>query len=375
MAPDAAIRTSDFDYPLPQELIAQTPIEPRDQSRLLVLDRATGTMHHHRFHEIVALLRPGDLLVFNDSRVIPARLRGRKSGSGGQVELLLLHPIEPRLWQALARPGKRLAAGGMLEFKGQGKQYSAEIVAKGESGVVTVRLEDEAMIEACGETPLPPYIHERLADPERYQTVYARVRGSAAAPTAGLHFTPALLDRLQTQGVGTAFVTLHVGLDTFRPVDEDDPREHRIHTEYAVLPRETAEAVNATQARGGRIVAVGTTSVRVLETAARAADVPSPQLIRGPQDRLSPLKGKGEWHASRTHHLVAPYSGWTDIFILPGHRFHAVDAMITNFHLPRSTLLMLVSAFAGRERVLAAYAEAVRERYRFYSFGDAMWMG
>ena len=348
MAPDAAIRTSDFDYPLPQELIAQTPIEPRDQSRLLVLDRATGTMHHHRFHEIVALLRPGDLLVFNDSRVIPARLRGRKSGSGGQVELLLLHPIEPRLWQALARPGKRLAAGGMLEFTGQGKQYSAEIVAKGEGGVVTVRLEDEAMIEACGETPLPPYIHERLADPERYQTVYARVRGSAAAPTAGLHFTPELLHRLQAQGVGTAFVTLHVGLDTFRPVDEDDPREHRIHTEYAVLPPETAAAVNAARAQGRRVVAVGTTSVRVLETAAREA-------------------GPGQ--------AVAAYSGWTDLFILPGRRFLAVDAMITNFHLPRSTLLMLVSAFAGRERVLAAYAEAVRERYRFYSFGDAMWMG
>ncbi|MSQ24955.1 MAG: tRNA preQ1(34) S-adenosylmethionine ribosyltransferase-isomerase QueA [Dehalococcoidia bacterium] len=350
------MRTSDFDYPLPQELIAQTPMEPRDQSRLLVLDMAAGAMQHHRFRDIVELLHPGDLLVFNDSRVIPARLRGRKAGSGGQVELLLLHPMEPRLWQALARPGKRLAAGAVLRFQGQGKEYSAEIESKSEGGVVTVRLEDEAMIEACGETPLPPYIHERLADPERYQTVYARVRGSAAAPTAGLHFTPELLQRLQSQGVAMAFVTLHVGLDTFRPVDEDDPREHSIHTEYAVLPPETAAAVNATRARGGRIVAVGTTSVRVLETAARGAlDL-----------RLS--KGEGAT-------AVAPYSGWTDVFILPGHRFRAVDAMITNFHLPRSTLLMLVSAFAGRERVLAAYVKAVRERYRFYSFGDAMWVG
>ena len=349
MASDAApLRTDDFDYPLPPELIAQMPIEPRDHSRLLTLDRTTGAMQHRRFFDIAALLRRGDLLVFNDSRVIPARLHGRKVGSGGQVELLLLHPIEPRLWQALARPSKRLAAGTRLEFAGGGQAYAATIEAKGESGMVTVRLEDEAMIEACGETPLPPYIHAPLTDPERYQTVYARVRGSAAAPTAGLHFTPELLRRLQELGVATAFVTLHVGLDTFRPVEEEDPRQHRIHTEYAVLPEETAQAVQAARGRGGRIVAVGTTSVRVLETAARAA---------------------------QPGQAVAAYGGWTDMFILPGYSFRAVDALITNFHLPRSTLLMLVSAFAGRERVLAAYAEAVRERYRFYSFGDAMWVG
>ncbi len=339
------MRTSDFSYELPPELIAQTPIEPRDHSRLLVINRADGSLQHRRFFEIGEFLHPGDLLVFNDSRVIPARLRGRKVGSNGKVELLLLRPMEPRLWQALARPGRRLQPGAKLRFDAPTKSYQAEIIKKNEDGTVLVTLEDEAMIEACGQVPLPPYIHERLDDPERYQTVYAREKGSVAAPTAGLHFTQGLLERLRAQGVGMAFVTLHIGLDTFKPVDEEDPREHRLHSEFAILPEETAQKVNETREKGGRVVAVGTTAVRTLESAAKVA-------------------GEGQ--------RVAPYSGWTEIMILPGHEFKAVDAIVTNFHLPRSTLLMLMSAFAGKRSTDRAYAEAVKERYRFYSFGDAM---
>ncbi len=345
---NAPLRTSHFDYALPQELIAQRPIEPRDHARLMVVERTTGAIGHRRFDELPDLLRPGDLLVFNDSRVIPARLRARRAGSGGRAELLLLHRTGPGLWQALARPARRLKPGSRLALEGGSRQHTVEVAERGEGGIVAVRFEDEAAIEECGQTPLPPYIREPLADAERYQTVYARVRGSAAAPTAGLHFTPGLLHRLAGRGIGSAFVTLHIGLDTFRPVEEEDPRRHRIHREYAQLPAETAREVNLARARGGRIVAVGTTSVRVLETAARAATA-------------------GE--------TVAPYAGWTDLFILPGHRFRAVDILVTNFHLPRSTLLMLVSAFAGKGLIERAYAEAVRQRYRFYSFGDAMWIG
>ena len=337
------LTTSNFDYELPRELIAQVPIEPRDQSRLLVLDRRDGSMHHRRFHEIVDYLEPGDLLIFNDSRVIPARLQGRKAGSGGQVELLLLHRLSAGLWQALARPWRRLHPGTRLQFQDKASLYEAEIIERGEAGALTVRFVDEAAIEACGQVPLPPYIHTPLADRERYQTVYARVSGSAAAPTAGLHFTPRLLERLAAQGIEFAFVTLHIGLDTFRPVQEEDPRLHRIHREYAVLPEETACRINDARARGRRLVCVGTTTARVLETAAQAGDG-----------------------------AIVPFSGWTDLFILPGHRFRAIDALLTNFHLPRSTLLMLVSAFAGKEHIDRAYREAVQERYRFYSFGDAM---
>ena len=335
------MRTADFDYALPPELIAQRPIEPRDHARLLVTRRGDGSLEHHRFSDLPALLQPGDLLVANDSRVIPARLRARKA-TGGAVELLLLRRTEAGWWLTLARPSRRLRPGTMVSVEGGGRVYEIEIGARRDDGLFEARLEDEALIEACGEAPLPPYIHEPLADPERYQTVYAREKGSAAAPTAGLHFTPRLMERLAARGVDVAYVTLHVGLDTFRPVEADDPREHHIHTEYAVLPPETARAIARAREHGGRVVAVGTTSVRVLESAAQ---------------------GSG---------AIEAYRGDTGLMILPGHEFHAVDAMITNFHLPRSTLLMLVSAFAGKDLIDAAYAEAVRERYRFYSFGDAM---
>jgi len=335
------LRTADFDYHLPPELIAQTPIEPRDHSRLLVLNRRDGSIEHRRFFDLPSYLRSNDLLVFNDSRVIPARLLGRKAGSQGKVELLLLHRIGPKRWQALAKPGRRLGPGIKVEIEGAKKQYVLEIESKSGDGTVIVRLDDEGVIEECGHAPLPPYIQERLSDPERYQTVYARVKGSAAAPTAGLHFTPELLQRIQQQGVKFAFVTLHVGLDTFRPVDEADPREHVIHKEYCELPLETARAIAERRKRGGRIIAVGTTTTRVLETAAKAGG-------------------------------VAPWNGWTSTYILPGHTFRAVDALITNFHLPKSTLLMLVSAFAGKALIDKAYREAIEQRYRFYSFGDAM---
>ena len=335
------IRTSDFDYDLPPELIAQRPIEPRDHARLLVVRRTDGSLAHRRFLDLPGLLEAGDLLIVNDSRVIPARLHARKS-TGGAVELLLLRRAESGWWLALARPSRRLRPGSFLSIEGGGRSYGIELGMRRDDGLFEVRLEDEALIAACGEAPLPPYIHEPLADPERYQTVYAREEGSAAAPTAGLHFTPGLMERLASHGVELTYVTLHVGLDTFRPVEADDPREHHIHTEYAVLPSETAQAIARARERGSRVVAVGTTSVRTLESAARE-------------------DGK-----------VEAYRGDTGLMILPGHAFRAVDTMITNFHLPRSTLLMLVSAFAGKELIDAAYAEAVRERYRFYSFGDAM---
>jgi S-adenosylmethionine:tRNA ribosyltransferase-isomerase len=343
----SALRTGDFAYDLPPELIAQLPLEPRDHSRLMVVSRRAGTLHHRRFYDLPEFLGPKDLLVFNDSRVIPARLLARKAGTGGSVELLLLHRTGPQTWQALVKPGKRLKEGTVIELESPDRTYRATIEDRLDGGTRAVHFDDERAIEACGNVPLPPYIHEKLADPERYQTVYSRVQGSAAAPTAGLHFTPDLLKRTEAATAGLAFVTLHVGLDTFRPVEEEDPRRHHIHTEYAVLSNETAARIHAARAAGGRIVCVGTTSARVLETAAQA---PRPQ----------------------TGQAVVPFAGWTSLLILPGHRFRAIDALITNFHLPRSTLLMLVSAFAGKGLIDRAYAEAVTERYRFYSFGDAM---
>ena len=339
-----ALRTVDFDYALPPELIAQTPIEPRDHSRLLVLDRRSGALQHKRFFDLPDQLGPKDLLVFNDSRVIPARLLGKKRGSGGAVEVLLLHRTAPSTWQALVRPGRRLPPGTALEFEAAGRTFAVEVRERMDGGTRLVQFRDESAIEACGVMPLPPYIHTPLADAERYQTVYSRVQGSAAAPTAGLHFTPQLLELLRAKTLGFAFVTLHVGLDTFRPVDEADPRQHQIHREYAVLTEETARQINLARAGGGRIVAVGTTTARVLETGARSA----------------------------SDKTVQPFTGWTDLLILPGHQFRGLDALITNFHLPKSTLLMLVSAFAGKALIDNAYAEAIRERYRFYSFGDGM---
>lgn len=339
------MKTSEFDYDLPEACIAQTPAEPRDSSRMLVLDRATGAMSHRRFAEIGEFLHPGDLLVNNDTRVIPARLKARKL-TGGAVELLMLRRLRPLTWEVLIG-GKNVVLGSKVMIEGR-PDLSATVIEEldGPRRVVQFSEPITPLLDELGETPLPPYIHERLADKERYQTVYARTPGSAAAPTAGLHFTPRLLDELKAKGINVASVTLHVGLDTFAPVNEDDVSDHKIHTEYCELPRETAQAINDTRAAGKRVIAVGTTSVRTLETAGRA------------------LAGAGG--------LVQPWVGNTDLYIKPGFQYQLVDAMITNFHLPRSTLLMLVSAFAGRERVLAAYETAKAEGYRFFSFGDAM---
>ena len=309
------MHTDDFDYPLPRELVAQTPVEPRDSSRLLVMDRARGTLAHHTFHDLPDLLHKDDLLVFNDSRVLPACLHGRRAGTGGWAELLLLRREEPGLWQCLGKPAKGLRPGVSVKFD---HGLEARVVEAGDDGVRWVRFNDETLVDQVGHVPIPPYIHTLLNDPQRYQTVYAGdSRGSVAAPTAGLHFTPELMERVASRGVELAYLTLYIGLDTFRPVEEADPMDHKLHTEFWDLPSPTA------QARGQK---------------------------------------SG----------VQPGSGWADLFILPGHRFGVVDALVTNFHLPRSTLLMLVSAFAGRERVLDAYREAVLEEYRFYSFGDCM---
>ena len=351
----STLRTSDFDYVLPTDFIAQSPLEPRDSSRLLVLDRSTGRTEHTLFHQILEHLHPGDVMVFNHSRVIPARLRGRRTDTGGKVEFLLLRRESPGVWQALARPGKRLKAGAKVILEAPDRPpvplheggFEVEVLASYRDGIKLIRLAREDALGQVGRVPLPPYIHTRLEDPERYQTVYARHPGSVAAPTAGLHFTEQLLERLRGHGVELAFVTLHVGLDTFRPVHGEDPTQHEIHTEYYELSREAADVLNRARDEGRRIVAVGTTSVRVLEQLAR----------------LMEETGQKELTSGQ---------GQADLFILPGHQFRLVDAMVTNFHLPRSTLLMLVSAFAGRELMLRTYREAIEQRYRFYSFGDAM---
>jgi len=342
------MKTSDFDYTLPEERIAQQPIEPRDASCLLVLRREDGTMEHLRFRDLPRYLQPGDLLVANESRVIPARLYGRRAATGGAVEVLLLKRLDDRRWEALTR-GRRIGRGLELAFgRPDGPALTARVEEVRPDGtrVLAFAAEVEPQLEALGVVPLPPYIHEPLADPERYQTIYARVAGSVAAPTAGLHFTPHLIGDLQQQGVGFAFVVLHIGLDTFRPVEVEELEAHPMHAEWCRVPAEVAEAVLETRRAGRRVIAVGTTAVRALETAARAGEE----------------KGRP----------IAPFEGWTRLFIYSDYRFCAVDAMITNFHLPRSTLLMLVSAFAGRDRILQAYREAMERGYRFYSFGDAM---
>jgi S-adenosylmethionine:tRNA ribosyltransferase-isomerase len=362
------MRTSDFDYHLPPARIAQTAAEPRDAARLLVLHRGTGRLEHRIFRDIGHYLRPGDLLVANESRVIPARLFGEKTATQGRVEALLLRPVvdadgalpvapppaeTARLWEALVKPGRSVRPGTRLRFQAPagGAVLEAEVVGRTAIGGRVLRFADPPApwLERFGLLPLPPYIKQTPADPERYQTVYARTRGSAAAPTAGLHFTPRLLTALRGKGIGFTTVTLHVGLDTFRPVQEEDPTTHPMHQEWYELNTAAAAAINATRAAGGRVIAVGTTSVRVLETAARDQALGDPG-----------------------HAILAPAAGWTNLFIYPGFRFRLVDTLLTNFHLPRSTLLMLVSAFAGRETILTAYATAVREGYRFFSFGDAM---
>ena len=337
------MKTHDFYYDLPEELIAQTPVEPRDHSRMLVVHREDGRLEHRHFYDIVDYLRPGDVLVVNDTRVIPARLIGERAG-GGAAEVLLLKQLGPKKWETLVRPGRRLKPGAEVTFGG-GKLVARMLETTDAGGrIVEFVCEGtlEAMLDELGEMPLPPYIHEKLQDRDRYQTVYARHDGSAAAPTAGLHFTPELMEKIREMGVQIVPVLLHVGLGTFRPVKAEDVEEHEMHSEYYEVTPEAAAAINAARAAGGRVVAVGTTSVRTLES------------------------------ASTDDGVLQARSGWTNIFITPGYRFKMVDALITNFHLPESTLVMLVSAFYSREGTLAAYEEAVREKYRFFSFGDAM---
>ena len=336
------MRTSDFDYILPADRIAQTPVEPRHASRLMVLRRDDPRIEHAAFWDLDRYLRSGDLQVFNQTRVLPARLHAQKP-TGGRVEILLLDRLDETRWRALVG-GKRVKSGMLLSLPG-GPDAMVEEELDGARRIIRFGEAVEPYLDVIGEMPLPPYIHTRLQDPGRYQTVFARHKGSSAAPTAGLHFTSELLDKLQSQGINAAWVTLHVGLDTFAPLSVDNPRDHIIHTEWCQVTHQVVEAVSATHTNGGRVIAVGTTSVRALETAAAAA-------------------ADGE--------LLSAFQGATSLYILPGYKFRLVDAMLTNFHLPRSTLLMMVSAFAGRERILDAYQVAIRENYRFYSFGDAM---
>lgn len=338
------MKTSDFNYHLPEELIAQTPMEPRDHSRLLVYDRADKSIRHMHFYDLPSFLRKGDALVINNTRVIPARLLGEKEDTHVPVELLLLKRLEKDLWEALVRPGRRLRPGTFCTF-GDGL-LRAEIVDHAPEGARLVRFHYEGVFEELldklGQMPLPPYIHEKLQDRDRYQTVYAKEEGSAAAPTAGLHFTPELMEKIRAMGVEIIPVLLHVGLGTFRPVKEDDVSNHHMHVEHYEVTPEAADAINRVRKNGGRCICIGTTSVRTLET------------VTGEDC------------------IVRAENGDTGIFIMPGYTFHAVDALVTNFHLPQSTLLMLVSALTGREEALRVYEEAVRERYRFFSFGDAM---
>ena len=343
---EISLKTHDFYYDLPEELIAQTPLEKRDASRLMTLDRVTGDVEHRHFYDIIDYLNPGDCLVMNDSRVLPARLLGHRP-TGGAVEVLLLRDMGDKCWECLCKPGKKMQPGSEVIF-GNG-ELTATVKEVQEDGNRVVEFHYEGIflevLERLGKMPLPPYIKEELQDQERYQTVYSRELGSAAAPTAGLHMTQELLERIRAKGVKTAFVTLHVGLGTFRPVKAEDVLEHHMHSELCMMNEQTAKLLNETKAAGGRIVCVGTTSCRTLE---------------------SLVNDDGSFEAK---------SRWTDIFIYPGYQFKAMDALITNFHLPESTLVMLVSAFAGREHVLNAYKIAVENRYRFFSFGDAMYIG
>lgn len=340
------MKKSDFYFDLPAELIAQTPIERRDASRLLVLDKDSGAWEHRHFFDLPEYLHPGDCLILNNSRVLPARLLGQRLPGGGTCEVLLLIDRGDKTWECLVRPGKHLREGARLSFGGG--ELLAEVTSVLDGGNRLVRFNYDGVflevLDRLGKMPLPPYIREELQDRERYQTVYSKVVGSAAAPTAGLHFTEDLLQKVQNMGVKVGYVTLHVGLGTFRPVKEDNITDHMMHSEYCVIPQETADLINETKQNGGRIICVGTTSCRTLET----------------------------W-AAEDGTMMAK-AGWTNIFIYPGYKFKVIDALITNFHLPESTLIMLVSALAGRRNVLNAYKEAVRERYRFFSFGDAMFI-
>ena len=341
------MNTADFDFHLPEELIAQTPLEKRDSSRLLIVDRETGQFIDQHFDNIIDQLEPGDALVMNNTRVLPARLYGTKPETGGHVELLLLKNTQGDFWEVLAKPAKRLRVGTRVSF-GDGR-LTATVTEELEHGGRIVRFDYQGIflevLESLGEMPLPPYIHEKLEDRERYQTVYAKENGSAAAPTAGLHFTEELLDKIATKGVKLVYLTLHVGLGTFRPVSVDNLEEHEMHSEFYSLSEEAAETLRQVKASGHRIIAVGTTSIRTLETI-----------------------------GSKFNGQIQADSGWTNIFIKPGYQWKIVDAFSTNFHLPKSTLVMLVSAFAGRQLTLQAYEHAIAERYRFFSFGDAMFI-
>ncbi len=354
-------KTSDFDYDLSESFIAQTPVEPRDSSRLLVLHRNTGELEHRIFRDVGSYLRPNDLLVLNQTRVIPARIFAHKP-TGGRVELLLLRRRDDLHWEVLVG-GKGLRVGSKVRVE-NGPEAEIKEILNGAERLIEFKEPIEPYFPKVGNVPLPPYIHEKLNDPERYQTVYAREPGSAAAPTAGLHFTPRLLDELQKQGVKIAYVTLHVGLDTFAPVTEDNPQEHKIHTEWCELTQQTADAINQTKRSGGRVIAVGTTSVRTLESAA----VGNRESRIGHDSRSTSL----DFQTFNLEYRVSAFTGPTSLYILPSYQFKVVDAMITNFHLPKSTLIMLVSAFVGRERILQTYEIAKKEGYRFYSFGDAM---
>ena len=336
---------SDFDYNLPEELIAQTPCQQRDHSRLMVLNRKDKSISHKHFYDLKQYLKKGDTLVFNDTKVIPARLIGHRAKTGGKVEVFLLRRTEGNRWETLVKPGKKAQIGNIIEFS---DELSCEVIDHTDFGgrIVEFKFDGifEEILDRLGETPLPPYIHEKLADKNRYQTVYARENGSAAAPTAGLHFTKELLEEIKAMGVNLAFVTLHVGLGTYRPVNVDNIEDHVMHKEFYHIEKEAADIINNTKKNGGRVIAVGTTSIRTLESAAKEDGT------------------------------IEPIADETGIFIYPGYKFKIVDAIVTNFHLPKSTLIMLISAFAGREYVLSAYEEAVREKYRFFSFGDAMFI-
>lgn len=341
------MKTSDFYYDLPPELIAQTPLERRDGSRLMCLDKETGAIEHHHFYELPNFLKAGDCLVLNDSRVLPARLLGHREPSGGAVEVLLLVDCGDKKWECLVRPGRKLHPGQRVSF-GDGQLLTAEILEELPGGNRIVEFHYDGIfleiLEQLGKMPLPPYIKEELNDPERYQTVYSREVGSAAAPTAGLHFTRELLRQVEDMGVKICYVTLHVGLGTFRPVKEEDPLDHEMHSEYCMISAETADVINETKKNGGRVICVGTTSCRTVES----------------------------WAAEDG--MLKESAGWTSIYIYPGYHFKVLDGLVTNFHLPESTLIMLVSALAGREHILSAYGEAVKEKYRFFSFGDAMFI-
>ena len=340
------MKTSDFYYDLPQELIAQEPLTQRDMSRLMVLDKISGEIEHKHFYDIENMINAGDALILNDTRVLPARLYGQKEGTGGAIEFLLLNKHSLDTWEVILKPGRRAKPGARFTFGG-GKLKAEVLEVMNEGNRLVKFAYDgvfENVLEELGEMPLPPYITKKLEDKDRYQTVFAKHNGSAAAPTAGLHFTPELIDRLKAKGVNIGYVTLHVGLGTFRPVKADNVTDHKMHSEFYVLPEETAELINQTKAKGGRVISVGTTATRTLETAVQNG---------------MPLTAS---------------SGWTDIFIYPGKTFNVIDALITNFHLPESTLIMLVSALAGKENVLNAYRVAVEEKYRFFSFGDAMFI-